>query len=65
VSTPTVTIYRLSPSGAAIAAAYDRETRRLQRKQKRTLQRCLDAIIWEWDNPYVDPSDWTPLEDEE
>ena len=29
--------------------------------QRETLQHCLDAIVWEWDNPYLDPSDWVPL----
>jgi hypothetical protein len=32
--------------------------------QEETLQRVLDAIVWEWDNPYVDPGDWRPLEEE-
>jgi hypothetical protein len=39
--------------------------RRLKLQQKKTLQRLLEAIVWEWDNPYVDPDNWTPLEDEE
>jgi hypothetical protein len=55
--------YRLMANGdpdlaARLAAEYD-ERRRLGQQQ--TLQRCLDAIVWEWDNPYLDPSDWVPL----
>ena len=30
---------------------------------EKTLQRWLDAIVWEWDNPYVGPGGWTPLEE--
>jgi hypothetical protein len=37
--------------------------RRLKLQQKKTLQRLLDAIVWEWDNPYADPGDWVPLEE--
>jgi hypothetical protein len=36
-----------------------------EHRQAETLQRLVDAIVWEWDNPYSDPGDWTPLEDEE
>jgi hypothetical protein len=32
-------------------------------RQTGTLQHCLDAIVWEWDNPYADPGDWVPLEE--
>ena len=39
-------------SEAAIAAA-----------SERGLQWLRDRIVWEWDNPYVDPGDWTPFEE--
>jgi hypothetical protein len=34
-----------------------------QTRQAQTLQRLIDAIVWEWDNPYSDPgsSGWVPL----
>jgi hypothetical protein len=36
-----------------------------EQRRNETIQHLKDAIIWEWDNPYLDPGDWTPLEDEE
>jgi hypothetical protein len=42
----------------------------LEQRQAETVRRLIDAIVWEWDNPYSDPgsSGWVPLdpgEDEE
>jgi hypothetical protein len=42
-----------------------RQKAQQRHRQRKTLKRCLDAIVWAWDNPYIDPGDWTPLEDEE
>jgi len=38
-----------------------RQKAQQRQRRRRTLQRCLDAIVWEWDNPYLDPGDWVPL----
>jgi hypothetical protein len=36
-----------------------------RQRQRRTLRRLLDGIVWDWDNPYLDPGDWRPLEEDQ
>jgi hypothetical protein len=38
------------------------ETSRAAR-QTEILQRLIDGIVWDWDNPYADPGDWVPLKE--
>jgi len=40
-----------------------RQKAQQRQRQRRTIQRYLiDPVVWEWDNPYLDPGDWVPLE---
>jgi hypothetical protein len=41
----------------------DRSEAAIASASERGLQWLRDRIVWEWDNPYVDPGDWTPLEE--
>jgi hypothetical protein len=34
-----------------------------QARQAQTVQDVLDAIVWEWDSPYLDAGDWKPLKE--